>query len=58
MPLSYRVALWFGAHFMPGVKPTGEAAPGLFNNLNGAKQFKTLALNTYQALQPLAAATP
>ena len=24
MPLVYRVALWFGAHFLPEAKPTGE----------------------------------
>ncbi len=25
MPLTYRIALWFGAHFLPSFKPTGES---------------------------------
>jgi len=25
MPMLYRVTLWFGAHFLPGYKPTGES---------------------------------
>ena len=25
MPLSYRIALWFGAHFLPSAKPTGQS---------------------------------
>ncbi len=41
-----------------GVYPTGQPTPGLFNNLYGAKQYKTVALNTYQAIEPLASAAP
>ena len=41
-----------------GILTDGNPAPGIFNNLTKAPQYRTIALNIYQDLQPLAAAAP